>query len=89
MRQTSPAGVMCEAQRERAVKRVWVRESRVSSCEGEGRGGDGVERRGEGMGWKGEGREGDVGGSQEEVRDKDMWIGVNDNRDRDTEKWWK
>ena len=41
------------------------------------------------MGWKGEGREGDVGGSREEERNKDMRIGVNDNRNRDTEKWWK
>ena len=71
---------MCEAQRERAVKRVWIRESRVSSCEGEGRRGDGVERRRERRGCR---------RKQEEVRNKEMMIGVNDNRDRDTEKWWK
>ena len=48
MRHTSPAAVTWESHRESAANRVWVRDSRVSSCEGAGRrqggGGEGAGR---------------------------------------------
>ena len=47
MRHTSPAAVTWESHRESAANRVWVRDSRVSSCEGVGSG----QRGGREKGW--------------------------------------